>query len=204
MGGQLQQAGMGGQFGATQLGANQQYQQMLQQNALANLGSANQYRGDVLGLMGQYGGLSGDVGKSLQAGAMLAPTTLQQGMAPVGAYQRMGDYQRMFDEAALANDLQRYNYYSALPMEMVNWQNQILQGSAGLGGTQSMTGSSNPLLGAAGGGLAGYTLGGMFGGGAAAGAAAGGGAASGAASGSMAGPWGALIGAGLGYLASRG
>jgi hypothetical protein len=169
-----QYAGMG--LGANQFGANlgQDFQRMQQQsnqfNAgmgmqgdVATQGAWNQYVNSALGLgnlAGQYGG---DVSSDMTRGAAMFPSTLQTGMTPFNFQQQYGQNQRGFAEAGLQDAINSWNFNQTQPYRNQDWYMQQLSGAPGLGGTMTSSGSSNPMLGAAGGALGGAGLGTMMG-----------------------------------------
>lgn len=115
----------------------------------------------------------------------------------------------------LQDDMARWNHYQNLPAQMLQNYNANIQGNVGAATTSRMDADSNPWAGALGGAGLGYMVGGGIGSALGAGASTaaltpvtaamgtGGGAAAGAAQGSWAGPIGALVGAGLGYFATK-
>lgn len=134
------------------------------------------------------------------------------GMAPglagadyfdLGQLGQLGAQQQAYQQSLINADINRWDYAQNLNAQKLAQLNALLQGGGAYAGLSSMTtapgAAGNPLMGAAGGALAGYQLASMFGG-AATGAA--GGAAGGAAAGSSLGHWGALAGAVLGGLFS--
>lgn len=102
-----------------------------QQNVL------DQYRNSVLGLGSLYGDMQGQVSQNMQAGQQMWPSVMAQGMLP-GQFQMdyASQFLRPFAEQGLASDMNRYNYYQGLPMQMGDWYSGILSGAGGLGGTQ--------------------------------------------------------------------
>lgn len=167
-------------------------------------GAASDYRGQSLGL-GQLGaGLAGNLaGNQLQAAGQFG-NLAQLGMVPGQLSAQFADFGKQFQDRALQDQMNRFNYYQNLPNQTLSQYANLVYPAAGFGGVQTATGpGGSPLGGALGGALAGASIGGLFSG--AGGAAAG--AASGAASGSVVPGFGTLLGAGLGalggYFASR-
>ena len=170
-----------------------------QSNAAQFLTSAGQQnRQQQLGL-GQLGlGLSSQVaGNQLQAAGQL-PSLAQFGMAPGQLSAGFADFGRGFQDQALADQIERFNYYQNLPGQSLADYSAIINGYAGIGGQSSTRAPGGSRAGAAlGGAVTGASLGSLVG----AGGGAAAGAATGAASGSIVPGIGTLIGAGLGGLA---
>lgn len=142
---------------------------------LTNAGQQN--RSQALGLGGLAQGLSGQMaGNQLQAISQFGGLA-QAGMAPGALSAQFADFGRQFQDRALQDQMNRFNYYQNLPNQTLSQYAGILGPLAGLGGTQTTQ-------------LPGGSQGG----------AALGGALSGAAAGSAFGPYGALIGGGIGAL----
>lgn len=122
----------------------------------------------------------------------LMPQTMQGAAFPASLMEGVGASQDMYAQSLIDADMTRWNYNQNLPwMNLSNFQNFIGGQNYGSSGTTTSDipiPKANPWMGAAGGAATGYALGGMIGG---------------TAKGASYGPWGALIGAGLGYLASR-
>jgi hypothetical protein len=167
---------------------------------LTNAGQQN--RSQLLGLGGLAQGLSGQAaGNQLQAAGQFGGLA-QAGMVPGQLSAQFADFGRQFQDRALQDQMDRFNYYQNLPNQSLSQFANLVYPAAGFGGVQTATGpGGSPLGGALGGALAGASIGGAFGGGAAAGAA------TGAASGSIVPGFGTLLGAGIGalggYFASR-
>lgn len=142
---------------------------------LTNAGQQN--RQQLLGLGGLAQGLSGQVADNQLRGASLFPGLAAAGMAPGQLSAQFADFGAGFQQRALDDQIARFNYYQNLPNQALSQYSQLINGYAGLGGTQTTQ--------APGGSRAGGALGG---------------AATGAAAGAAFGPYGALIGGGIGLL----
>jgi hypothetical protein len=127
----------------------QQFGSNLQQNALDN------YRQQVLGLGGLGTDLLGQQSADMRAGLAMMPQTIQTGMMPEQYMQQYGQFQQGFEQSALQDAINRWNFTQNQPLEMANWYNQILSGVPGLGSSQTSSVAGNPMAGAAGGALAG-------------------------------------------------
>lgn len=145
----------------------------------------NTYRNQVLGL-GQLGGtLAGAQSDASLRAAGMFPSLVQAGSVPGQLSSQFADWGAGFQQRALQDQMDRWNYYQNLPLTTAQQYSGLVSGMGGLGGTTNMQAT------APGGSRAGGALGG---------------AATGAAIGSavpvIGTAWGALIGAGLGYLGS--
>jgi len=120
----------------------------------------------------------------------LAPQTSGMDYADLDRLGGVGSAIDQQSQANLTDQMNRYNYQQNLPEQNLQRYIAAIQGNYGAATTTnaSQDVSGNPIAGAIGGGLLGYTAGGALGG---------------AMAGSAYGPYGALIGAGLGYLSSR-
>jgi len=134
----------------------QQFGSNLQQNALDN------YRQQVLGLGGIGTDLLGQQSADMRAGLAMMPQTIQTGMMPEQYMQQYGQFQQGFEQAALQDAINRWNFTQNQPLEMANWYNQILSGVPGLGSTTTSSVAGNPMAGAAGGAMAGAGLGSLL------------------------------------------
>ena len=164
----------------------------LQQQALGQLGS--QYLGGQQQLLGAYGQMSTDFGRerALQLSSLgLAPGLAQADYGDIGVLRQLGSSQDAYNQSLINADISRWDYGQNLTAQKLQQLSALLQGGGAYSGASSSTtlpeAQSNPLMGAAGGALAGYQVGGMLGG---------------ATSGASLGPWGALAGAVLGGLFS--
>lgn len=149
---------------------------------LTNAGQQN--RSQALGLGGLAQGLSGQVaGNQLQAAGQFGGLA-QLGMVPGQLSAQFADFGRQFQDRALQDQMDRFNYYQNLPNQSLGQLAGLINPQAGFGGVQTgMAPGGNPAGGALGGALAG------------------------ASAGSFAGPYGALIGGAIGgiggYFGSR-
>lgn len=130
--------------------------------------------------------------------ASMAPSLAAQDYVDINALSGVGGQVEDLAARYMEDQAARWDFSQNAPQ--INLDNYIARITGGYpGGTTTGTTPTyrNRAGSALGGGMAGYSIGTGIG---AAGGAAGGAAAGGAAAGSAAGPWGALIGAGLGYL----
>ena len=209
----------GGRYGSGAMGEATNQAQQNFGNTISNL-ATNIYGGNYAnerGLQQQaLGQLGTDFGRerALQLSTLgLAPGLSQADYVDISQLGQLGSSQDAYRQSLLNADISRWDYGQNLTAQKLQQLSALLQGGGAYAGANSTTtapGTSNPLMGALGGGMMGYQLGGMLGGTGAsaasmlgAGAAAEvGGAAAGAATGSSLGPWGALAGAVLGGLFS--
>lgn len=173
-------------------GANQQAYGLGLQGASQNAGIQSDFRGQALGLGQLAGGFQSQLaGNQLQAAGQFGDLA-SAGMVPGQLSAQFADFGRQFQDRALQDQIDRFNYYQNLPNQSLNQYSSLINGFAGLGNVQTgMLPSGNRAAGALGGALSGAAAG------AAAGAPAGGfGAIPGAIG-------GALIGGLGGYFGSR-
>lgn len=156
--------------------------QQEQQNQLGAAAGLGQLQTTALTNLGnQYGS---DVGKQMQ-GLALLPGTISSLYSPAQATLSAGGAQQTFDQAAINDAIQRFNYSQTLPYQQLNEYLGQVAGNYGGTGTTTSPYFTNPVANALGMGLGGLQLLGGLGG-------LGGGKAAGSA-GTAAG----LIGAGL-------
>lgn len=129
-----------------------------------------------------YGGnYQSERDRMMQANAY-APAAAGLDWQNIGQLGKVGGMVEGKSKEILDDDINRFNYYQNLPDDALARYSALIQGNYG-GSTQTMADvASNPLAGAAGGGLLGYGVGSQLS--------------------WLGGPWGALIGAGLGYALS--
>lgn len=152
---------------------------------------------NVLGLGGLAGNLAAGAGDQSLRGVSTFPLIAQTGAIPGQLSSQFADWGAGYQDMALQDQLNRYNYYQGLPAQNLGQYSSIINGYGGLGSVASTTPPAGARwAGAAGGALSGAALGSAL----AAGGGAAGGAASGAAAGSIVPGWGSLIGAGIGAL----
>lgn len=150
---------------------------------LTNAGQQNRQQLLGLGQLGQ--GAAGQVADNQLQAASLFPGIAQAGMQPGQLSAQFADFGRQFQDRALQDQIDRFNYYQNLPNQTLQNYSGIVNGFAGLGNVQTgQLPGGNPRAGALGGAL------------------------SGAAAGTAVNPgFGTLIGAGIGalggYFASR-
>lgn len=154
------------------------------QGASQNAGIQSDFRNQALGL-GQLGGqLQGQVaGNQLQAAGQF-PQLAAAGATPGLLSGQFADFGAGFQQQALDDQINRYNYYQNLPQQTLQQYSALINGQAGLGNVQTgMAPGGNPAGGALGGAIAGAGTGAAFG------------------------PYGALIGGAIGgiggYFGSR-
>lgn len=110
--------------------------------------------GNLLGNL--YGGASGDIARGLGLFGSIG----QMGEQPGNLNSQFADWGAGFQNQALQDDMNRWNYYQSQPQDMATWYNQIVNGTAGLGGTTKgpSGGSGGTAMGALGGAAAGAGL----------------------------------------------
>lgn len=110
--------------------------------------------------LGMFGQLSGQATDAALRGAGLFPTVAQAGQYPGQVQQAFADWRAGFDQQALQDQINRFNFEQNAPMMNLQNYNALVQGFGGLGGTQTsqMPGGSK-LAGAAGGALSGAAAG---------------------------------------------
>jgi len=161
--GGLSAYGLGLQGATTEAGLQQALagQNLATDTTNANL--ANQYQQNLLGLGGLAGQLAGAQGTDAARWGALFPSLAQAGATPYQNQLAYGSYQRGIAENALQDQINRYNFQQQEPYDRLAFYNQMLQGTAGLGGTsRTSTGSSMSGLGALGGAATGAQLGSML------------------------------------------
>jgi len=141
---------------------NRALQQQAEAANLVSQGGLN-FNQNMLGL----GGLAGQLGSQASSDQLRAiglfPTIAQTGEAPGLLGSQFADWGRGFQEQALGDQMNRFNYYQNLPWQQAQNYLGLTTGAGGLGGQSTATqpGGSR-LAGAAGGALAGAQLGSMF------------------------------------------
>jgi hypothetical protein len=147
-------------FGLGLQGAGQDLQGQI---ANANLGS--QFRGDLLGLGNLAGNLAGTQAQDAARWGALYPGLAQAGSTPYNNALQYGQFERGIAENALQGDMNRWNFQQQEPYDRLSFYNQMIQGTAGLGGTTrgtASTGSGISGTGALGGALTGAQLGSLI------------------------------------------
>lgn len=112
---------------------------------IARQGALESYRGAGLGLGGLGASLGGQFSSDMAAGVNQFGNVLGTGMAPMGMMQDYGNFTAGFENQALQDAMNRWNYQQQLPMDMANWYSGILSGAGGLGGTTTSRQNSDPL-----------------------------------------------------------
>lgn len=148
-----------GGLSAYGLGLQGAGQDLQGQMADANLGA--QYRGDLLGLGNLAGNLAGTQAQDTARWGALYPSLAQAGATPYQNALQYGQYERGLAENALQGDVNRWNFQQQEPYDRLSFYNQIINGTAGLGGTTKASGGGSGMsgTGALGGALAGAQLG---------------------------------------------
>lgn len=177
-----------GQYGGSRQGIAQGLAMRGTQDALANANAST--------MMDAYSKGLGAQGMALgNAGNMM-----NMGLSPMNIMNQVGQYNQGIDQTALDADMNRWNYNQQLPMDTLNFYNNIIQGNNAWGSNSTQDGGgSSPLSGAIGGGLLGASASSLpfFSAGTAATATA---PAVAAGAGAAFAPWLPLIGAGLGLF----
>lgn len=145
-------------------------------------GRLSQTLGDISSTLASRGYETGlDAAIRQQA---LLPQTQAAALAPATTMSQVGAQQDAYQQQLLSDMVSRWNFEQGEPWQRLGQYGGLIQGNLGSQTTSTAPGAAtNPLLGAAGGAVAG--------------------AGTGAAIGSAYTPYGAAIGALLGYLASR-
>lgn len=169
--GGLQSYGMGLDASSRQAGLQQALAGQNLSTDQSNAALQGDYRNQLL----NYGSLAGQLGNQQGAQSMTAagmfPGLAQAGQMPGQTGLQYANWDRALQEDQLNANIDRFNFGQNEPTDRLNWYSQLMNGMAGLGGTQSGTMPQ--------GSRAGSALGG---------------AVSGAQLGSSYGPWGTLIG----------
>jgi hypothetical protein len=184
-------------------GQNYANERQLMQQAAEQLGQFGmQGAGLNLGALGEFGGQFGRERGLMMGTSSMAPGLADADYSDIGRLEALGQKQEAEHQGRINDDMQRWNFGQNEYFNRLAQYNQLLQGTAGLGGTTqtSQTGGGNPAMGAMGGAMMGGTLASMAGG---AGAGAAAGAAGGAATGASLGLPGMILGALAGGLMSR-
>lgn len=130
------------------------------QGASQSAGLQDSYRQQLLGLGGLGGQLLGQTADNQLRGASLFPALAQAGQLPGQLSGQFADFGRQFQDQALQDQIARFNYYQNLPNQTLNQYSALLNGYAGLGGTQTASGPGPSRAGGAvGGAVTGATLG---------------------------------------------
>lgn len=116
--------------------------------------AANQ---QALGLGNLFGNLAGGASGDIARGLGFFGPTAQMGMIPSQLAGQFADFGAGFQQQALQDQMNRYNYYQNLPQDLATWYTQIGQGTAGLGG-QTRGPAPNQALNALGGAATGAGL----------------------------------------------
>jgi len=149
---------------ANMFGSNlgQEYQNMLMGNSQFNAGLGLQsdqsqqsawdnYMGQALGLGGLGAGLAGQAGSQMGQGVGQWGDVFNQGMSPFGFGQGYGQFASGFENQALQDAMNQWNYGQQQPYNNMDWFSQILSGSGGLGGqTTTQQPGADPMTTAAG------------------------------------------------------
>ena len=189
----------GGRYGSGAMGEATNQAQQNFGNTISNL-ATNIYGGNYAnerGLQQQaLGQLGTDFGRerALQLGSLgLASGLAGADYQDISQLSQLGSSQDAYRQSLLNADISRWDYGQNLTAQKLQQLSALLQGGGAYSGASSTTtapDTSNPAMGAIGGGLAGYQAGGALAG-----------TEMGAAMG-LTGGWGALIGAVLGGLYS--
>lgn len=114
-----------------------------------------------LGMLGQFmSGASTDTGRALA----MFPQMVQLGQLPGQVAQEAAQWGASFPQRAIADDMARWEFQQSQPQDLATWYSSLVNGTAGLGGTQYGRAPSNRGLGAMGGAMGGAQLGAMVGG----------------------------------------
>ena len=127
------------QLGTAQFltGANQQSFGLGLQGAAQNAGIQSDFRGQALGLGQLAGGLQGQVADNQLSAASLFPQLAQAGMAPGALSANFADFGRQFQDRALQDQIDRFNYYQNLPNQSLGQLVNFINPQAGFGGVQT-------------------------------------------------------------------
>ena len=115
---------------------------------------------NALGLGGLAGNLASGASDAQLRGVGLFPSVVQTGQLPGQIAAQMGDWGANFQNQALQDQINRYNYYQGLPQQNLQNYAGIVNGYGGLGGQQSS--GYNPTTGQKVGGAAGGALAGAY------------------------------------------
>lgn len=113
----------------------------------ANAGLQNNYLSNLL----NFGSLAGQLGSQSGLQQLSAvsqfPGMAQTALMPGQTSAAYADYQRQLAQNALNEDVNRFNFNQSAPQNQLNWYSQIINGMAGLGGTQTTNTQQNMGLG---------------------------------------------------------
>lgn len=118
---------------------------------LANQGALESFRNASLGLGNLGAGTAGQLSGDMATGVGQFPSVFNQGMAPFNFGQQYGQMVGGYENMALQDAMNRWNYQQNQPYQNANWYSGILSGAGGLGGTITQDGGQNQALGALGG-----------------------------------------------------
>jgi hypothetical protein len=157
-------AGLAGQYGSTRQGVAEGVALGEATRALGDYGSnAQQALGNSIAQtqLGAYG-----QGLDSQARALaFLPQQAQLGMMPSQIYGQVGAQQEGYNQQAINDAMQRFNFAQSEPYNRATWYNQILTGAAPYASkTETTTGAGGSTMGnVIGGGMTGYALGNALG-----------------------------------------
>jgi hypothetical protein len=132
-------------------------------------GIMNAERLRALETRNQAAGMVAQGGQNAQNNALTAanmlPGLAQFGMTPGALSQDFANWGAGFQDMAMQDQVNRWDYYQNLPRSNADWYNNAVRGSAGLGSqTQQQAPQGSKLAGVAGGALAGAAAGALSGG----------------------------------------
>ncbi len=164
--GGLQSYGLGLQQAQGQAGLQQALAGQNLATDQANAGLQGNYRADLLNFGSLAGGLAGQSGQQNLSAIGMMPSLAQAGQMPGQTGLQYANWDRGVQEDALQSNIDRYNYGVNQPYDQLNWYSNLINGTAGQGGTETQTGGGGSrAAGALGGALSGAQLGGQYGGG---------------------------------------
>lgn len=138
-----------------------QGQQLGMQGDVQRQAAFDQYRQQAMGMFGQTSGMGAGINQAQQQGIGNWGGVYGMGMDPFNTMGQFGQFQRGFDQQQAQENQQRFMFNQAAPYDA--WQRYVnpLMGMGGLGGTMTQTTpmQSNPMMGAAGGAMAGMQYG---------------------------------------------
>lgn len=134
------------------------------QGASQNAGIQSDFRGQALGLGQLAGGLQGQVAGNQLQGIGQFGGLAQAGMVPGQLSAQFADFGRGFQDRALQDQIERFNFYQNLPNNTLGQLAALINPQAGFGGVQTGMGPGVSRTGAAAGGaLAGAASGATLG-----------------------------------------
>lgn len=109
----------------------------------AYLGEYNRAQGAQQAGLGMYGQLAGQQTNAALSGVGMFPGLAQAGSAPGLLSSQFADWGQGFQQQALQDQMNRWNYYQNLPAQTASQYSGLLTGAGGLGGSSRSSSSQS-------------------------------------------------------------